>query len=145
MLGPFDQVVWWTSQALDKTNYTHERYTYDVLSGIVSITYHKGPALPDPKPSNPPDASKFGIQIASSSYSILNGGESKLILDPKNMGELSMDYFPTITNDSTKTFLKLVTDKELVVNPIFVSFPNGLTFDSSTRQTKIRACSESTR
>ena len=45
-LGQYDQLVWWSSQYYDKTNYLHTRYTYDVPSGQIYISYHVTQTMP---------------------------------------------------------------------------------------------------
>ena len=75
-LGKNDKLVWWSSQALDRTKFTHTRYQYDVPSGYISISYHVGPKIRSIQPYETPDVSMFGSQIAQSYFSILDGGNA---------------------------------------------------------------------
>lgn len=52
-------------------------------------------------------------------------------MNPSYLHKVSEDTFVTIATDSAKSFVKLVTDDELLVNPFFVSAStNNLQFTS---------------
>jgi len=61
---------------LDQRNYSHTRYSYDVPSGFITISYFVGPNVPGETPFETPSPSIFGTQIAQSNYSLLNGGDA---------------------------------------------------------------------